>query len=190
MSRAWPVGNLSADAPLDANARKIIEVRVAELLSYTPHVEEPEAGEALHDMRIAAKRLRYTLELFEGVLGKPGKAGVKRLKAIQDELGELHNHDVQIAQIEAELHALTAEEIAHAETTAPPATSRTDPRPGLLALLAHEHDGRRQRHAAFVDLWHRLEAEDFQKDLTALSSSSTTTKRRRRSSKANRSRRA
>src|ERR671910_2435 len=138
MSRAWPVRNLSPDTPLDANARKIIDVRVAEFFSHTPHVEDAapsetseasEASEALHDLRIAAKRLRYTLELFDDLLGKRGKAQIKRLKAIQDELGELHNHDVQIALIEDELRALTAEEIAQAATAAAPSTSRNDPRP-------------------------------------------------------------
>jgi CHAD domain-containing protein len=186
MSRAWPVRNLSADAPLDANARKIIDVRVAEFFSHTSHVEDAplsEASEALHDLRIAAKRLRYTLELFDDLLGKRGKVQIKRIKAIQDELGELHNHDVQITLIEDELHALTAEEIAQAATAVPPSTSRNDPRPGLLALLVREHDGRRQRHAAFVDLWHRFAGEGFEQDLRALSSPGP--KRRKRTTSTN-----
>ena len=189
MSRAWPVRNLSPDTPLDANARKIIDVRVAEFFSHTPHVEDAapsetsEASEALHDLRIAAKRLRYTLELFDDLLGKRGKVQIKRIKAIQDELGELHNHDVQITLIEDELHALTAEEIAQAATAVPPSTSRNDPRPGLLALLVREHDGRRQRHAAFVDLWHRFAGEGFEQDLRALSSPGP--KRRKRTTSTN-----
>lgn len=168
MSRAWPVRDLSADAPLDANARKIIDVRVAEFASHAAQVEDA-PSEALHDLRIAAKRLRYTLELFADLLGKRGEAQVKRLKAIQDELGELHNHDVQIALIESELRTLTAEEMAQAENGELPASSRNDPRPGLLALLVHEHDGRRQRHTAFVELWRNLATEGFTKDLSALS---------------------
>jgi len=168
MSRAWPVRDLSADAPLDANARKIIDVRVAEFSSHAAQVEDA-SSEALHDLRIAAKRLRYTLELFADLLGKRGEAQVKRLKAIQDELGQLHNHDVQIALIAAELRALTTEEMAQAENGELPATSRNDPRPGLLALLAQEHVGRRQRHAAFVELWQRFAEEGFAKDLSALS---------------------
>src|SRR5258708_38237794 len=48
-------------------------------------------------MRIAVKRLRYTLEVFEGVLPEASKSVVKELAQIQEELGSLHDSDVMIA---------------------------------------------------------------------------------------------
>ena len=90
MTRAWPVKGLDPQASLAENARRILAVRIAEYYSYEPVIAEASASEALHDLRIAAKRLRYTLELFRSVFGDPGERQVKRLRAIQEELGSLH----------------------------------------------------------------------------------------------------
>ena len=49
---------------------------------------------ALHDMRIAAKRLRYVLELAEPCYGKASAARAKRARALQDLLGDIHDCDV------------------------------------------------------------------------------------------------
>ena len=55
------------------------------------------ATEELHNLRISAKRLRYTLELFRAVFGESGERQIERVKAIQEELGNLHDADVRIA---------------------------------------------------------------------------------------------
>jgi CHAD domain-containing protein len=47
--------------------------------------------EALHRARKAGKRARYVAELAEPVLGKQARGLVRRLKALQDELGELQD---------------------------------------------------------------------------------------------------
>ena len=100
MSRAWPVDDLDPDASLATNARRILAVKMAEYYSYAPIVPIETAVEELHDLRIAAKRLRYTLELFRVVFGGRGEAQIERVKAIQEELGAIHDHDVRIALIE------------------------------------------------------------------------------------------
>ena len=48
-------------------------------------------------MRISAKRLRYTLELFRPQFGKAGERQIERVKTVQELLGTLHDHDVRIA---------------------------------------------------------------------------------------------
>jgi CHAD domain-containing protein/adenylate cyclase class IV len=48
----------------------------------------------LHALRIAAKRLRYTLEFFGETLGSEAGELVARIVALQDHLGELHDADV------------------------------------------------------------------------------------------------
>ena len=97
MSKAWPVKNLDPDAPLDVNARRILRVRIGEFYSYEPVVSNPLATTDLHNMRIAAKRLRYTLELFSVVFADDGKRQIERVKAVQEALGNLHDLDVRIA---------------------------------------------------------------------------------------------
>lgn len=46
---------------------------------------------ALHDVRIAGKKLRYLLEFFSPVLGVSHQATIERLKDAQDELGALND---------------------------------------------------------------------------------------------------
>jgi len=67
---------LDPDAPLDESLRTIFSVRLDELHSFDP--SDP-AG--LHDLRIAAKRVRYLLETAEPVFGKPAARGVKKMLA-------------------------------------------------------------------------------------------------------------
>jgi CHAD domain-containing protein len=49
---------------------------------------------ALHDLRIRAKRLRYTLEFLAPVLGTDRDWLIARLVAVQDHLGALHDADL------------------------------------------------------------------------------------------------
>jgi CHAD domain-containing protein len=59
---------------------------------------EPDV-EVVHKFRSACRRLRFTLEIFEGALHEP-EAVVGPLHALQDRLGDLHDHAVAAARIE------------------------------------------------------------------------------------------
>lgn len=48
----------------------------------------------LHALRIDFKRLRYTLEFFEEVLGPDARDVIKEVKVMQDHLGDLHDTEV------------------------------------------------------------------------------------------------
>ena len=54
------------------------------------------APEPLHQVRIAAKKLRYALELAEDAGIKSASAPVRAVKRVQDTLGRLH--DLQVLQ--------------------------------------------------------------------------------------------
>ena len=184
MTPAWPVDDLDPGATFAVNARRILAVRMAEFYSYAPAVPIEDAVEPLHDLRIAAKRLRYSLELFRSVFGARGEAQIERIKTIQEELGALHDHDVRIALVEEELAAVATEQAAavndalaaapvhqHASITASALRPPPDePRRGLIALLGRLHAARRERYQAFRELWDRLAAEGMRADLAALSS--------------------
>jgi hypothetical protein len=63
----------------------------------------PGAGsEQLHELRIACKHLRYTLELFEPALGKDAPGQIELVTAMQEQLGSLHDADVAAAYFGAE----------------------------------------------------------------------------------------
>jgi hypothetical protein len=181
--RAWPVEDIDPDGSVLENARRVLAVRTAEFYSYAPIVNHPELSEALHNLRIAAKRLRYTLELFRPQFGELGERQVERVKAVQEALGILHDHDVRIALIGDELSRLMLEQshelrtaiagasadelaaIAAAALRPPP----DDPRRGLIALLGREHAARRAAYAGFRDIWSRNAEERMRNELVALS---------------------
>lgn len=185
MSKAWPVASLDPDASLAVNARLILRVRVAELYHYEPIVHDAHAGELLHDMRISAKRLRYTLELFSEVFGKQGSKQIGRVKEIQEILGELHDADVRIAIIEDELVKLAAKQMRelsdrlkiepverhHALLSSALRPPPDDPRRGLMALLGRQHRQRSEHYEKFVQRWDELAAEGMRADLVLLSAS-------------------
>src|SRR2546427_5260360 len=97
MAKAKPISGLDPRAPTGKNARIIARVRLEEMYNWAGYVDNPYNIRELHDLRIAAKRLRYTLEIFEEVLPEASKSIVKELAQIQDELGALHDSDVMIA---------------------------------------------------------------------------------------------
>src|SRR5438094_616055 len=97
--KARKVTGLDPEGPLEKNLRRIVSVRLQELRSFGPEVGDPNAVKALHDMRIAAKRLRYVLEMGEPVLGAPARRGAKEMRRIQDLLGELHDCDEGVPRV-------------------------------------------------------------------------------------------
>jgi hypothetical protein len=110
--KARRVKKLDPSSPLADNAARIIRVRLHEMLSLAPAALEFERIRDQHDMRIAAKRLRYILEATEFCFGKRAQTARRRARDLQDLLGELHDCDVMLPRIEAHLAALRAEDAA------------------------------------------------------------------------------
>lgn len=59
-------------------------------------LDDPPSDEALHKVRIKAKRARYAAELAAPVAGKPAGRFIEKAKSFQDALGEYH--DAVVAQ--------------------------------------------------------------------------------------------
>ncbi|MBI3273424.1 MAG: CHAD domain-containing protein [Planctomycetes bacterium] len=75
-------------------AAQSIVARLEELLTWSPCVAQPEQAAEHHRMRIAAKKLRYTLELFEPLFAGKLKRALHAAKEAQQALGDLHDCDV------------------------------------------------------------------------------------------------
>ena len=82
--------NMSAD---------IILARLKELEKLSSDLFNPFDVETLHEMRIAAKRLRYAIELFQTCWGRSIATYAKRAARLQTALGDLHDCDVWIESI-------------------------------------------------------------------------------------------
>jgi CHAD domain-containing protein len=92
------VKGLDPAAPLRPNAERIVGTRLEELRSLAPAALEPSAATAQHDLRIAAKRLRYVLEITGPCFGPEAKATRDAAKWLQAVLGEIHDCDVMLAR--------------------------------------------------------------------------------------------
>jgi CHAD domain-containing protein len=79
---------------LGVRAEGLIQARLEELLAYEPFVARPACAVELHRMRIAAKRLRYCLEVFDPIYSGRLLGTITALKQIQDLLGLIHDCDV------------------------------------------------------------------------------------------------
>jgi hypothetical protein len=106
--KAKKVKKLDPARPLAENAARIIQVRLSELRSFAPAALDPSDTEAQHHMRIAAKRLRYILEVTGFCFGPPADKARRRAKELQDILGELHDCDVMLPRVERHLASLRA----------------------------------------------------------------------------------
>jgi CHAD domain-containing protein len=74
----------------------VIRGRLKELEELSDSLYKPFDIEPLHDMRIAAKRLRYALELFQQCWGRSLQTHAKSAARMQTALGEVHDCDVWI----------------------------------------------------------------------------------------------
>ncbi len=100
------VKKLDPSQPLADNAARIVRVRLDEMRSLAPRALERGEVRAQHDMRIAAKRLRYVLETTEFCFGRPAGVARKRARDLQNVLGELHDCDVMLPRVRRHLEDL------------------------------------------------------------------------------------
>jgi len=87
------------DETIQSWARDRLSSRTESLLVVWP--DESSDLESLHQFRIKAKALRYTIELFAGVFPTQLKDALyPRVEQIQDELGDINDHRVALQNIE------------------------------------------------------------------------------------------
>jgi hypothetical protein len=164
--KAKKVKGLQLEAPLVDNARRIIGTRVAELRSFAPGALGGDPDDQ-HDMRIAAKRLRYVLETTGFCFGDRAETARKRARDLQDVLGELHDCDVMLPRVAEhsaslrEADALAVRLLAGDASDLEPglaakAPNRTAYR-GLDVLSVHLQARRALLFDRFVELWGELE---------------------------------
>ena len=122
-------------------------------------------------MRIAAKRLRYVLEIIGHCFGAAGARAQEEAKWLQEVLGEIHDCDVLIPRVEEEIATAALARtrsrswIGRRTPDALPALVRGVPNGrvhrGLVTLEAALQARRRLLYARFLDRWDTLIAQGF-----------------------------
>jgi len=170
--RARKVKGLDPDGPFAQNARRIVEVRLEELTSLGSQALRPDAVEELHDTRIAAKRLRYVLELAGPALGRPAVNGAIVARGLQDLLGEIHDCDEMLPRVREHADELRDEDVEalrfyagrDPEDLEPDAGSHApnlDRHRGLETLATYLAARRGILFERFEREWRALERRDF-----------------------------
>jgi hypothetical protein len=164
--KARAVKKLDPTHSLAENAARIIQVRLDEMLSFAPRAVDGKM-KAQHDMRIAAKRLRYVLEATGFAFGKPADTARRRARDLQDILGEIHDCDVMLPRVREHQMRLQQRDAAAVRASAGQAPD-LDPRlaararhrtayRGLDVLAVYLEARRELLEGRFVDFWKRQE---------------------------------
>jgi CHAD domain-containing protein len=129
---------LSAEEPYATAAAKVVSVRSRELARHSRGVLDVSEIERLHDMRVATRRLRAALEVFEPCFPRKAfKPALAEVKAIADALGERRDRDVAIAALEEFAEGMAAPD-----------------RPGIASLIDRLSAERAQANVALEPFVH------------------------------------
>jgi putative phosphoesterase len=113
-----------------------ISTKLNEVLALEPFVHDESAATKHHELRIAIKRLRYTMEIFSPLYKRGLTDQIVLMKRFQDLLGEMHDCDVWIQEFNVEKESMPA-----------------DARYGVSKVLTHLSVTRKSRYMNFVSLW-------------------------------------
>lgn len=140
-----------------------IRKRLSTLLSYDPWVLHPEAVAEHHATRIAAKKLRYTMEIYGSIYRNNLKKPLVRVKKMQEILGDIHDCDVWIDHITILLLRERTLLRTGKDTKRPDTTTLSS-----LKVLLHDRDTeRKRRYRQFVRYWQALARVQLWDDLRA-----------------------
>lgn len=189
MAKAKVITNIYAHAPTGINARIIAKTRLEEMYAWDVYVDDPHNVHELHNMRIAAKRLRYTFEIFEETFPQERASIIQEITRIQEELGAIHDSDVMVALLrlclgsydsganyEYALKSVAEEQRGKAMVNPALLAALVDPqtppsaedREGLESLVDSTQKKREEQYTAFHRYWNQLKEQDFQHKVIVL----------------------
>jgi CHAD domain-containing protein len=131
--------------------RAAVAESFAEFYEQGTSLYEPFETEPLHEFRIAAKRLRYALELFAACWGEAILPFAEETSEMQAKLGEVHDADVWIEGLGERLRQDEDESISQA----------------ALWLLSEFAKKRSKNYREALDLWRKWQASNFAERMTS-----------------------
>ncbi len=129
------------------------------------------SSERLHELRIAAKHLRYTLELYEPALGERAHGLLKQVTKLQEHLGNLHDADVALAYLGAAQASPSGHPNHNAQNGAAPGDT-TDEQPQPMSQLDTYMQARtavrNSLQASAGPLWQQLVGDETRWELAQM----------------------
>lgn len=127
----------------------------------------PDAGsEGLHQLRIACKHLRYTLELFEPALGEDVRGLIKQATAMQEHLGQIHDADVALSYFEtAHAQPSPAAQNGDHDPAAAPGDAAPAEQTTIAQYLAERGEERAALRSEVAALWKQINSDATRRKL-------------------------
>jgi CHAD domain-containing protein len=155
MAKAHDIPGLHAELSYRQAAARTVAVRAEELFHHAAGVLDTSDIERVHDMRVASRRLRAVLEIYEPCFPRKAlRAALSDVKDVADVLGERRDPDVQLAQLD---------EFASAVKPAD--------RPGVEAFAERVRAEQGSANQTLAAALAELEASDLRGRLAALAAS-------------------
>jgi CHAD domain-containing protein len=129
---------------------RVVSNSLREFCDLSASLYEPSNNPALHELRIAAKRLRYAVELFTACWGERIAPFAEEIAEMQSFLGEVHDCDVWI------------EDLGRALRASDDAERQAD-----FWLLSEFVKTRTKNYRAALALWAKWQENDFAERLRA-----------------------
>jgi CHAD domain-containing protein len=154
-------GRKSQDDSFRHAGRRIVLARYKELRDLSISLYHPFAIKRLHRMRIAAKRLRYAIELFSSCHDAALSEIAGEIALLQSSLGELHDCDVWIAELGKRLDPRGREKHVNVKSVG----EQPHARQAAVWLMGHFVKEREKHFRAALTRWHKWEAAAFDERL-------------------------
>jgi CHAD domain-containing protein len=149
--RARGVSGAAATA-VRRQAAAVIRGHLADLLALEPCVRHARQIKRHHAMRIAAKRLRYSIDVYKPVYGTRLDPFIDAARAVQNRLGEIHDCDIWVEWLPRFLEKERRR--ADRQRGAGPAIGKIEP--GIMHLRKDRRRLRARRFREFAAFWKKL----------------------------------
>ncbi len=136
--------------------REAVAASLQELCDLGVSLYEPFKVERLHEMRIAAKRLRYAVELFTACWGERVAPFAVEIAEMQSFLGEVHDCDVWLENLSVRMRGRQNGAVTGSEHKA------------AVWLLSEFIKTRTKNYRAALKLWSEWETTDFTERMRAI----------------------
>jgi CHAD domain-containing protein len=130
--------------------RRAVAAGLKELLELGEHIHQPCKREKLHQLRISAKHLRYTIELFAACWGESIAPIAEEIAAMQSALGGVHDCDIWIDDLADRLRRMRDPEMKN--------ESDYQSASWLLSKFVKK---RTRQYRAALEIWRQWQADGF-----------------------------